>query len=123
MRLLFIILVGICCQLSAQEIKKVDSDVLFTCYKQGKSGDCVSVGITKAAICVFGINGVFKERIIDATHTEVTLKNGKKYTLLKEEFEMADSAMHVNHVIFYWRIFWRYSIPELESQILFSREK
>ena len=95
MRLLFIILVGICCQLSAQEIKKVDSDVLFTCYKQGKSGDCVSVGITKAAICVFGINGVFKERIIDATHTEVTLKNGKKYTLLKEEFEMADTAMHI----------------------------
>ena len=79
----------------AQEIRKVDTNLLFTCYKQGKSGDCVSVGFTKAIIGTFGVNGVFKERSIDDTHTEVTLKNGKKYILSNEEFLMADTAMHI----------------------------
>jgi len=88
-------LIGISTLLNAQEIRKVDSDVLFTCYKQGKSGDCVSIGFTKAAICVYGVNGVFKERAIDDTHTEVTLKNGKKYILTTAEFLMADTAMHI----------------------------
>ena len=96
MKVLFITLfVGLSTILSAQEIKKVDGDVLFTCYKQGKSGDCVSVGFTKAAICVYGVNGVFKERTIDDTHTEVTLKNGKKYILTNDEFAIADTAMHI----------------------------
>ena len=89
------ILLGIVVVLNAQEIRKVDSDVLFTCYRQGRSGDCVSVGFTKAVIGVFGVNGVFKERNIDDTHTEVTLKNGKKYILTTAEFLMADTAMHI----------------------------
>ena len=88
-------LFGISVALNAQDIRKVDSDVLFTCYKQGRSGDCVSVGFTKAAIGVFGVNGVFTEKHIDDSHTEVTLKNGKKYILSNDEFLMADTAMHI----------------------------
>lgn len=92
---LLVLLMAVSSFLNAQQVKKVDSDLLFTCYKQGKSGDCVSVGFTKAAICVYGVNGVFKERTIDDTHTEVTLKNGKKYILTNDEFAMADTAMHI----------------------------
>lgn len=88
-------LLGIVVVLNAQDIRKVDSDVLFTCYRQGRSGDCVSVGFTKAAIGAFGVNGVFKEKNIDDTHTEVMLKNGKKYILSNDEFLMADTAMNI----------------------------
>ena len=81
--------------LHAQQVKRIDSDQLFSCFKQGKSGDCVSVGFIKAAICVYGINGVFTEKALYDSKTEVTLKNGKKYIVTKEEFAIADTAMHI----------------------------
>ena len=89
------VLVAICFVTRAQEIKMLDNEQIFTCFRQGNTGDCVSVALIKAAICVYGVNGVFKERPIDDSKTEVTLKNGKKYILTKDEFDMAKEAMRI----------------------------
>ena len=80
----------------SQEVKPIDSETLFTCFKQGNKGDCVSIGLIKAAICVYGVNGVFEEHKINDTLTEVTLKNGKKYIVTDTEFKIADTAMHIS---------------------------
>lgn len=80
---------------SGQEIQSVDSEQLFTCFRQGNRGNCVSIGFIKAAIGVFGINGVFDEKPVNDTTTLVTLKNGQKYTLTQSEFYLADTIMHL----------------------------
>ncbi|MFP5040423.1 hypothetical protein [Parasediminibacterium sp. JCM 36343] len=81
----------------AQEKKatKVDGDQIFTCFKQGNHGDCVSIGMIKAAISVFGMYNVFSEKPINDTLTEITLRNGKKYSVSLNEFYMADTIMHI----------------------------
>ena len=81
--------------LNAQEIRKVDCDKLFTCFKQGNRGDCVSIALIKAGICVYGINGIFTEKKLNDTLTEVTLKNGKHYAITNAEIGIADTAMHI----------------------------
>ena len=82
-------------KLNAQVIKMVDSDNLFTSFKQGNRGDCVSIALIKAGICVFGINGIFSEKKLNDTITEVTLKNGKQYRVSNSEIKIADTAMHI----------------------------
>jgi hypothetical protein len=85
---------GLCCAY-AQAVQPVDSEQLFTCFRQGNRGNCVSIGFIKAAINVFGINGVFEEKPINDTTTQVILKNGQRYTLTQSEFYLADTIMHL----------------------------
>jgi hypothetical protein len=89
----------------AQDVKPIDSDVMFTCFKQGNKGDCVSIALIKAAICVYGLHGVFDEKQLNDTLTEVTLKNGKKYIVSQTEFGIADTAMHIK--------LGKFGVPEL----------
>ncbi|MFP5042248.1 hypothetical protein [Parasediminibacterium sp. JCM 36343] len=93
--LLLLLAVSGVAKAQTHEIKPVDKELIFSCFKQGDHGDCVSIGVIKAAISVFGLYGVFKERPVNDTLTEVTLKNGATYNISQREFNIADTIMHI----------------------------
>jgi hypothetical protein len=74
----------------------VDGEKLITCFKQGEKGNCASVALIKASISVYGINNVFSESPLSDSSFEITLQNGKKYTLTASDLLKAEKSADFN---------------------------
>ncbi|RIV47530.1 hypothetical protein [Flagellimonas pelagia] len=63
----------------------METKELIKAFKQGKTGNCVSIAIIKAGIQIFGIDKVFNHLWVDDI-CEVTMRDGYELSFTREEF-------------------------------------
>lgn len=59
---------------------------LIKSFKQGGTGNCVSIAIIKAGIEIFGLNEIFQHEWDDIT-CKIVMRDGMRLEFSKEEFE------------------------------------
>jgi hypothetical protein len=64
---------------------------LIKSFKQGGTGNCVSIAIIKASIEIFGLDGVFESTWNDQ-NCDVIMRDGFELTFTIEEHEIATNA-------------------------------
>ncbi|MCJ0743702.1 hypothetical protein [Pedobacter montanisoli] len=67
----------------------VPADSLFVAYKQDSANNCASIALIKANLNAFGLNGIYKERIIDNNTREYLLRDSSKILLTNAELQLA----------------------------------
>jgi hypothetical protein len=66
-----------------------DPDVYFSAFKQGGTGNCVSVAAIKAAMAKFGPDNVFKSVTRSGSGYDVTMRDGVKVRVSDSELASA----------------------------------
>ncbi len=61
-------------------------------FKQGGELNCVAVAVIKAAVEIFGMNGVFRSIERSAAETTVTMLDGLSVTVTTDEITLASSS-------------------------------
>lgn len=69
--------------------RPANPDTLFTAFKQGGTGNCVSVAAIKAAMAKFGPDGVFKSVVRNGQGYDVTMRDGVKVRVSDAELSTA----------------------------------
>lgn len=83
------LLLMLCFCVSKVVAQGVPADSLFVAYKQDSANNCASIAIIKANLNAFGLNGIYKERIIDDNHKEYLLRDSSKIVLTASELQLA----------------------------------
>ncbi len=67
------------------------SKTIITAFRQHGFGNCTSIGVIKAAIEIFGIDGVFSIQK-SGTKNKVLLKNGAELEISDDELKAAENS-------------------------------
>lgn len=61
-------------------------------FRQGGTGNCVSIAIIKAGIEIFGLNQIFHSQLEDSGNYNFMLRDGFQSTISPQEYEQAVSG-------------------------------